>query len=606
MTPTRVAPRLPPYAHALLLLVLLLLVTAPAVAATRTDLIPYDADADSYRHVRGGRHGGASQHVLPRASPGVLTLSNNVPVKSNIKMGEVQYYMVPKSMLSLPKTPQKGLPQTGSVHRAGDGDDGDGDDHDQHVLAKRKSKVALYITATTCLQPRPDDVTHDFAGAPQLALFVSTAEKPSSTDNAEKVVLEEGYANITLYPDDDIYIGVRAPRSADRTGVYNYHLAASVDRNFHDIDPSDPYLLFVDSDSTTALLWTNDTISGASPNDTVYRDWMGLAPPFRFFSEMADGMYRVAGLTRSYCGLAQNAIINGRDYYDARVTDKGLYHQPKQQFHVHGLNSSKTYWGYLAMDGNSTRAGAGVPGGGGKVWAPMMFNTKTENNTALLFDLDFCDEVAYAVPANPLALSRAQLAALYDNSTAAHFANFSKTLQVLPCEADPKGMYSLVSTCADCAAAYKKWLCAVTIPRASDFSDWRHWLLPRNVKQAFPNGTRLGDGQVSDYPNWALGTRNPQVIDRTIRPGPYKEMPPCLDLCYDISMTCPAALGFSCPDGDFVTRSYGYRADNGEVTCSYMGAAFNFNAAVGVRGRQRLLASLASLLGFWVLRRVVI
>jgi hypothetical protein len=42
-------------------------------------------------------------------------------------------------------------------------------------------------------------------------------------------------------------------------------------------------------------------------------------------------------------------------------------------------------------------------------------------------------------------------------------------------------------------------------------------------------------------------TRNPG-IDVVVVQAPYKEMLPCLDLCIDIVRSCPANLGFACPN----------------------------------------------------------
>ena len=52
-------------------------------------------------------------------------------------------------------------------------------------------------------------------------------------------------------------------------------------------------------------------------------------------------------------------------------------------------------------------------------------------------------------------------------------------------------------------------------------------------------------------------SRNP-MIDSVIKPGPYKEMLPCEDICYDLVRSCPAALQFACPlEGHGLNYSYG-------------------------------------------------
>jgi len=81
-------------------------------------------------------------------------------------------------------------------------------------------------------------------------------------------------------------------------------------------------------------------------------------------------------------------------------------------------------------------------------------------------------------------------------------------------------------------------------------------------------------------------SRNP-LIDQTIQPGPYKEVLPCEDLCYDIVQSCPAIFGFGCPiSGKGMELSYGRRSnDSGIITCSYVGAAYYLSSS----GRQKVL-----------------
>jgi calcium channel MID1 len=81
-------------------------------------------------------------------------------------------------------------------------------------------------------------------------------------------------------------------------------------------------------------------------------------------------------------------------------------------------------------------------------------------------------------------------------------------------------------------------------------------------------------------------SRNP-LIDQTIEPGPYKEVLPCEDLCYDLVQSCPAILGFGCPiRGKGLELSYGKRSnDSGIITCSYLGAAYYLSGS----GRQKAL-----------------
>ena len=80
----------------------------------------------------------------------------------------------------------------------------------------------------------------------------------------------------------------------------------------------------------------------------------------------------------------------------------------------------------------------------------------------------------------------------------------------------------------------------------------------------------------------ANASRNP-IIDDEIRPGPYKEVLPCQDLCWDLVQSCPAALGFGCPlSGRGLEESYGTRNGSGFITCSYLGAAYFLNGAARI------------------------
>lgn len=48
------------------------------------------------------------------------------------------------------------------------------------------------------------------------------------------------------------------------------------------------------------------------------------------------------------------------------------------------------------------------------------------------------------------------------------------------------------------------------------------------------------------------------MIDTAIKPGPYKELLPCSDICYNLVRSCPAALQFACPlEGHGLNYSYG-------------------------------------------------
>jgi hypothetical protein len=140
-------------------------------------------------------------------------------------------------------------------------------------------------------------------------------------------------------------------------------------------------------------------------------------------------------------------------------------------------------------------------------------------------------------------------------------------------------MFSLAVDCDDCATAYKQWLCSVSIPRCADFSNNASYLAVRNAGQDFINGSSLP----ADSPyrqHVASNTSRNKIIDTKIKPGPYKEILPCEDICSTLVKDCPSKLGFKCPSGRWLNASYGYRNSDGDITCSYLGAAYHLNFGV--------------------------
>lgn len=58
------------------------------------------------------------------------------------------------------------------------------------------------------------------------------------------------------------------------------------------------------------------------------------------------------------------------------------------------------------------------------------------------------------------------------------------------------------------------------------------------------------------------------MIDQMIKPGPWKEVLPCEDLCYRLVQSCPAALLFACPTGKLLGWRYGKAQQGTNITCN--------------------------------------
>ncbi|OQE36038.1 hypothetical protein PENCOP_c012G01700 [Penicillium coprophilum] len=509
-------------------------------------------------------------------------LGNNQFAQGELDIGDVQWFYLPHDVVNGKHGP-KGAGLPGYMNDAVEDDQ-----HSTRELRKRDgdfSKRALttvYLSLTTCQKPIANK-TNPRDEFSQLQMYVSKTQKlqqpgPDKDDSQQvKHTAVGGYVGITIDTDSDVFIGVAAPNSTDYMGSYKYQIAASIDDFFHNIVENDPNLLFIDADVSAALLVTNNLTQSKS-SSANYKKWMDLVPPYTMFAHNINDT-ALQGLEKSFCALDELSQM-GRisNSTEVGMTSRGLGNKPKEQFYITGLNQSSSYIGLLAMIGNSTASGNGIVGGGGKVWKPMNFTTKTDDNCAVLFNLTFCSEVAYAVPSNPK-LSVDKLRTIYDDHAAAFYQNFNYSLQQTQCNASQESMFSLAVNCDDCAKAYKEWLCVVTIPRCADYSSNADYLRVRNADQPFINGSSLPDDSPYRKVVRTNSSRN-SIIDEKIKPGPYKEILPCRDICHTLVQSCPSALGFGCPEGLMMNYSYGHRNSNGDITCSFLGAAYYLSLGV--------------------------
>lgn len=96
-------------------------------------------------------------------------------------------------------------------------------------------------------------------------------------------------------------------------------------------------------------------------------------------------------------------------------------------------------------------------------------------------------------------------------------------------------------------------------------------------------------------------------IDNVIKPGPYKELLPCEDLCFDIVRSCPAQMGFACPNEPMRELSYGKRDPTGrDLKCNFPGAVVDLNqdrsaaGRVGARAGFALFITLFAVVWSWL------
>ena len=534
-------------------------------------------------------------------------LRNNAPGEGTVSPGKIDYWRFPSSELHGMLSNEVLLVPPGQDRQ------GEGARSDRHRELKRQAaEPMLHLTLSVCTQPSPSGPQMN-QPPPQLGFLVSwTNQEPGTGPDAHPspVPVVEGFGRYDNPMSGDVYVAVQAPSATGYSGSYTYEITGSIDTPYSDYLDS-TYLHILDSDAGAGLLITGNL---TEPDDTeAIQRWIALGPRFSVFTQNTNDT-QFAGVRRSYCGLENSAAakvdVGGLDASSPPNGQTGLTTfgggAAKQQFYVGNLNRSSTYYAILGLQTNYSTAGSGHPGGGGTVWRHISITTKNEENCQLAHNLSFCTNVNYAVPSHPN-ISNTQLGQLYDNFTRSMYGNFSYSMQQIPCNTSSDSRYSLAVTCENCTAAYKEWLCAVTMPRCKDYSSTTPYLQARNVAQDFVNGTKASSitadpsfNQSSQLIMALNSSRNPW-IDVTIRPGPYKELLPCEGLCNSLVQSCPSALGFACPfAGKGLRQSYGQPSMDGDSpTCNLPGAIWGISWAPSLQPSLVTTAFASAALMIW-------
>lgn len=357
---------------------------------------------------------------------------------------------------------------------------------------------------------------------------------------------------------------VTAPRNGS---MWQYQIGAA-NASSYALDLPELYL--VDSDFANALVVTSHYSKLAQDlNSTVYASTLyGNASALNvsdlgllvFEGALNTNASLTPGLERSYCALQAAAVINQAGTDRSTTLRGATSKESRGQFLIKGLNISSHYTARLTLPpANNLSVG-------GAVYLPVPFRTKASTSCQLIYNMSFCEDMAFTVPGNASAFTTWELTEFYNNMAQERYANFSYALDQVQCNASRKDRYSVVSTCDDCADSYKQWLCAVTVPRCADWSNPAPFLKARNEGQS----------------------RNP-AINMHIRPGRYKEILPCESLCFDLVKKCPTSLELQCPEKNMISQSYGKYSDDGDVTCSYPGAVYMEDGALFLRPSMGLL-----------------
>ncbi|GAA5889485.1 hypothetical protein JCM5296_005960 [Sporobolomyces johnsonii] len=443
----------------------------------------------------------------------------------------------------------------------------------------------IYLTLSLCSPP--DSLYNDTAtlllphvNTTLYASNSSSNQQPGPSALPDKSTgatsaMSYGLGNVTLDggASDGLWVGVWAPDDSLMGGSGGGTWSFELDLTSGDFGPSvtadgGASFRFEDSDRDSALLTTTNWTAAGDTSTSNAPAYVPIIAPTTPLS---------TALGRSKCFIRQQSAVPNRRIV-ASTTTRGYGGGMRSQFEVQGLQAGTNYTAWLSENSTTTTSGNNST----RIWDPVYFTTKSSTSCRLLYDLDFCPSVAYSVPSPP-SLATASLISYFNASLSPSLTVFARTLTTFPCNSTQFGQYSVVSTCDDCYAAYRDWVCATTLPRCTDApanatlssneslidpsNGLPTWDLPTSYQsslvRSFPPASRTPafapQNLSTTFPS-LFNSSYPPVSRNTLdeTPFPYSETPPCLDVCQLVQARCPPFLSWYCPvDGGTGTAGYG-------------------------------------------------
>ncbi|KAH6897652.1 calcium channel [Coprinopsis sp. MPI-PUGE-AT-0042] len=253
---------------------------------------------------------------------------------------------------------------------------------------------------------------------------------------------------------------------------------------------------------------------------------------------------------RSSCFLASQSQIDTGDL----TLEDSPWHRDEEgwrmQYIVRGLTPATNYTAYILESA--------------KVLGPIFFATKSAAfPCTLVANLPYCPRVAYAMPLN----APPGGADIYTGDTLpeplreplrSYLTNFTVSLGRFACGRD---LYSPLVDCIDCQREYRKWLCAISLPRCSEASPSN----PDAFTALPPNPTATGLAATKNAQKQVLSALVPIQTSTPPRNtnlppfnSPYQMLLPCIETCNAVDRACPPFLGFKCPTSNYNgASSYG-------------------------------------------------
>ncbi|KAI7855879.1 stretch-activated Ca2+-permeable channel component-domain-containing protein [Circinella umbellata] len=378
---------------------------------------------------------------------------------------------------------------------------------DRRRSLARRDVPKLFLTLTSCSQPSPPP---NYEGdIPSLDVFLSMSNDNTLPGPSQGLLVNNTKFGRVAWENDnpisDLWIGVVAPTLTENwTGNWTFEIAVATEEWTHPLllGPEDiPYITLDDTDQTHALFSINQSLTQQHNNASVLI--ASNVPKQLLYSRCAANKYRLADYATNF-----TETIRGQQAMISNLTEATRY----TAYYIESINA---------------------------ISPPIQINTKKSDNCRLVYNLGFCDQVAYSVPANP-ADTIESIQSRYDNHAQELFQPFETAILQYNCDSTK---YSLVRNCTDCYNDYKRWLCSVSIPRCADSIEDK--TEPSNAGQVALRHIDTNHSRSA----W---------IDETLSPGVYTEMLPCIDLCYQVVQSCPPFMEFACPKGDLAALQYGY------------------------------------------------
>ncbi|KAH9032281.1 stretch-activated Ca2+-permeable channel component-domain-containing protein [Lactarius pseudohatsudake] len=274
----------------------------------------------------------------------------------------------------------------------------------------------------------------------------------------------------------------------------------------------------------------NISLSSAQPSQNSPNFTLFLAP-------LSAGL---SALPQTACAIRAGVTSNTQAAQSARVLAEQLWLRDelgwRKEWLVGLLTPLTNYSVYAIQDGT-------------RLAGPIYFTTKSASfSCQLVHALPYCPTTAYAVPlpappARALAYNSSNLPTSLTTPLLGYLTNFTTSLLTTACGRDA---YSPLQSCADCQAAYRRWLCSISLPRCGEFPQ-----TPSDPQQqqtlAVPTPALVPQMSGTTPRNAALGNA-----------GNYTALLPCIEMCNAVDRTCPVFLGFRCPLPQFTAyASYG-------------------------------------------------